>query len=160
MNSNSGNSGTHRSNPAQKAVTSRAAAAAPNINTNPPPLNLLPNPPNPLLPNFGKKAAQKAPKSDLQALQDGHRFLRSGEDDRADNQSWESKVSQKYYDSLHKDFVIADLRDFDGKLSSKKLPSDSSKTSTVPTAAAAPTAPTAPAVGKIGFRWRTEMEVR
>ncbi len=111
------------------------------------------------------------PKSDLQALADGHRFLRSAEDDLS--KDWESKVSRKYYDSLHKDFVIADLRQVDPigsddesdssdsadddnrALGEKKKKKSNEKSKKQPSSDVT-------AVKKktrVGFRWRTRAEV-
>lgn len=46
------------------------------------------------------------PKTDLQLLREAHRFLRTEVDDDG---SWESKLAQKYYQRLFKEYVICDL---------------------------------------------------
>lgn len=45
-------------------------------------------------------------KTDFQLLKEAHRFLREDEDDDG---SWESKLAQKYYQRLFKEYVICDL---------------------------------------------------
>lgn len=45
-------------------------------------------------------------KSDLQLLREAHRFLREEEDEDG---SWESRLAQKYYQRLFKEYVICDL---------------------------------------------------
>lgn len=46
-------------------------------------------------------------KTDLAALKDGHRFIRSAKDDAED--SWEVRLAKRYYARLYKEYGIADL---------------------------------------------------
>lgn len=45
-------------------------------------------------------------KSDLQLLQEAHRFLRTPADDDG---SWEARLARRYYDKLFKEYVVCDL---------------------------------------------------
>ena len=45
-------------------------------------------------------------KTDFQLLKEAHRFIREDEDDDG---SWESKLAQRYYQRLFKEYVICDL---------------------------------------------------
>lgn len=60
-----------------------------------------------LLPRrLSPEAELAAFKSDRDLLREGHRFLRSEEDDDG---SWESNLAKRYYDRLFKEYVICDL---------------------------------------------------
>lgn len=48
-------------------------------------------------------------KSDFQLLRESHRFLRDDEDDDG---TWESRLAERYYDRLFKEYVICDLSGF------------------------------------------------
>lgn len=48
------------------------------------------------------------PKTDLDALQEQHRFIRTAADD-ADSGSWEVRLARRYYGRLFKEYCIADL---------------------------------------------------
>jgi hypothetical protein len=45
--------------------------------------------------------------SDLQALREGHRFIRSAADDAQGGLA--ARLARKYYDRLFKEYAIADL---------------------------------------------------
>lgn len=52
-------------------------------------------------------AAGQVQGTDLSALQAGHRFIRSTQDDA--DASWEAKLALRYYQKLFKEYCIADL---------------------------------------------------
>ncbi|CAN6696948.1 unnamed protein product [Malus baccata var. baccata] len=59
---------------------------------------------------YGREASShvKLPvKTDHDTLREGHRFIRSEEDDM--DRSWEQRLVKRYYDKLFKEYCIADM---------------------------------------------------
>lgn len=48
-------------------------------------------------------------KSDLEALQEEHQFVRNDELDATNQQDWKVRMARRYYDQLYKEYAIIDL---------------------------------------------------
>lgn len=72
---------------------------------------------------------QKPTKSDYDILKQQYRFIRTEEDDRADDsrEAWEKRLARRYYERLYREYCIADLTRY--------------------------------REGQVGMRWRVEKEV-
>ncbi|KAL6073099.1 FRA10A associated CGG repeat 1 [Balamuthia mandrillaris] len=79
--------------------------------------------------DFMRGSSSSAARTESQILKEQYRFLRTEEDDQAENalEAWEKKLAKKYYDKLFKEYCIVDLTRY--------------------------------REGKVGMRWRVEKEV-